>query len=122
MPPLIFLVEDNPTIREALILTLKEDVGACVAGVSDGENDAVQWLARHREDWSLAVVDLFLKQGSGLGVLRALAADRLPSQKVVMLTNYATPDMRERCLAAGADRVFDKSTELDGFLAYCRSN
>ena len=45
--------------------------------------------------------------------------DRQPYQKVVVLTNYATADIRQRSLALGADAVFDKSNELDEFFAYC---
>ena len=68
--------------------------------------------------WDIAVVDLFLAQGSGLGVLRHLRA-RSPSQRAVVLSNYATADMRRRCREAGADAVFDKSNELEAFIDYC---
>jgi len=37
----------------------------------------------------------------------------------VVLTNYATPDMRNICRDLGADRVFDKSSELESLIAYC---
>ena len=43
----------------------------------------------------------------------------LPSRRRVVLTNYATPDIRETCRALGADRVFDKSSELEELIAYC---
>jgi DNA-binding NarL/FixJ family response regulator len=39
--------------------------------------------------------------------------------KVLVLTNYATADIRQRCLRLGADAVFDKSTEIEGFLEVC---
>ena len=45
--------------------------------------------------------------------------ERRDHQRVVVLTNYATPDIRARCLELGADAVFDKSNELDDFFAYC---
>lgn len=121
VPLLIYLVEDNPTIRDVMIQALREEFAACVAGVADNEADAVRWLTHPGQAWDLAIVDLFLKQGSGLGVLRALSSHRAPSRRVVVLSNYATSEMRERCLRAGADHVFDKSTELDSFLAYCQS-
>ena len=57
--------------------------------------------------------------GSGLGVLRA--AQTLPhSGKLVVLSNYATPDMRRKCLQLGADKVFDKSNEIDALITYCQ--
>ena len=37
----------------------------------------------------------------------------------MVLTNYPTPEMRRRCIALGADAVFDKSTELDAFFEHC---
>ena len=37
----------------------------------------------------------------------------------VVLTNYATADIRRRCAVLGADRVFDKSCELDDLITYC---
>jgi DNA-binding NarL/FixJ family response regulator len=65
----------------------------------------------------VAIVDIFLKSGSGLGVLKHVAAYERPPQRVV-LTNYATPDMRSRCHALGADAVFDKSTEIEELMEW----
>lgn len=78
---------------------------------------AVNWLATHDGDRDLTVVDLFQKDGSGFGVL-AGCRDRKPRQRVVILTNYATPAVRQECLALGAD-LFDKSTELEDLFAFC---
>ena len=64
------------------------------------------------------IIDIFLKSGSGLGVLRAASA-LPPSVKRVVLSNYATVDMRRKCLALGADRVFDKSHDIDALIDYC---
>ena len=44
---------------------------------------------------------------------------RLLAAKLVVLSNYATPDMRRKCLELGADRVFDKSNEIDALILYC---
>jgi DNA-binding NarL/FixJ family response regulator len=114
----IFLVEDNPIIRDNLVPTLEDLVGAEVLATVDSESRANAWLDTHRTDWQLAVVDMFLAQGSGLGVLKH-CRERLPRQRVVVLSNYATADLRARSLALGADAVFDKSNELDDFIDYC---
>jgi ActR/RegA family two-component response regulator len=63
-------------------------------------------------------VDLFLKQGSGLGVIESCRS-RDSAQRVVVLSNYATADMRKRCTELGADAVFDKSNEIDALVEYC---
>ena len=114
-----YLVEDNAVIRRNLEETLTELAGVQTVGYSETEQGACIWLAHHPADWQLLIVDLFLLQGSGLGVVRK-CTERNDKQRVVVLSNYATADIRQRCMADGADAVFDKSTELDQFLAYCR--
>lgn len=113
-----YIVEDNPTIRENLIGTLEELASIDAVGTAETENDGKAWLASPGRAWDLAIVDLFLKQGSGLGVLAA-CRDRQPSQKVVVLSNYATADIRHRCAQLGVDAVFDKSNEIDALVEYC---
>ena len=113
-----YIVEDNPTIRENLIATLEELATVRMVGTSDNENDSKSWLIDNPQAWSLAIVDLFLKQGSGLGVLAA-CRNRKPTQKVVVLSNYATVDIRQRCAQLGVDAVFDKSNEIDALIDYC---
>jgi len=113
-----YIVEDNPVIRDNLVETLVELLGIDVVGYSATEDAACTWLSEHPRDWELLVVDLFLLQGSGLGVLRECSF-RGDKQRVVVLSNYATPHVRARCMASGADAVFDKSTELDQFLSFC---
>lgn len=115
---MIYLVEDNEALRTSLIAMLREFAGLEVSGSSGTEQEATDWLQAHGQQWRLAVVDLFLLQGSGLGVVSGFR-QRQPWQKMVVLTNYATPDIRRRSLALGADAVFDKGRELDEFLAYC---
>ena len=44
---------------------------------------------------------------------------RAPHHKVVVLSNYATADIRQRCAQLGVDAVFDKSNEIDALVDYC---
>lgn len=113
----IYLVEDSPVIRDALAESLEELVGARIVGSASTENEANQWLEANPGNWDLAVVDLFLLQGSGLNVVKG-CGNRALRQKVIVLTNYATDPIRQRCLAAGADAIFDKATQIDEFTRY----
>jgi len=113
-----FIVEDNPTIRENLIGTLEELASIDAVGTAETENEGKVWLQENPAGWNLAIVDLFLRQGSGLGVLSA-CRERGANQKVVVLSNYATPDIRQRCAQLGVDAVFDKSNEIDALVDYC---
>ena len=119
MPPLkAFLVEDSPIIRENLIAALEELAPVQVVGTADDEPSALGWLKGSAHECDLVIIDIFLKRGSGLGVLRAAGAMGRP-MSLVVLSNYATPDMRKKCLELGASRVFDKSNEIDALILYC---
>jgi two-component system OmpR family response regulator len=118
MALITYIVEDSATIRENLISTLEEIAPVKVVGYAETEQEACHWLLANNGEWELAIVDLFLREGSGLGVLRG-CQKRRPAQKVVVLTNYATEDIRSRCLALGADAVFDKSNELEALFEFC---
>lgn len=62
------LVEDNKVIRANLIPTLEVLSEARGKGIAETEAEAIAWLEPH-DGWDVAVVDLFLRAGSGLGVL-----------------------------------------------------
>ncbi|MDB5872574.1 MAG: putative response regulator, CheY [Ramlibacter sp.] len=113
-----YIVEDSPTIRENLIETLQELALVDAVGVAETEHEGKKWLAQNDDYWDLAIVDLFLKEGNGLNILEA-CRDRHPTQKMVVLSNHATNDVRSRCAQLGADAVFDKSTEIDALVDYC---
>jgi DNA-binding NarL/FixJ family response regulator len=113
-----YLVEDNVLVLENLIAALEELTPIHVVGTAADESVAVQWLQSNSERCDLVIVDVFLRSGSGLGVIAA-ARRRRPAAALVVLTNYATAEMRARCFASGADHVFDKSRDIDMLVAFC---
>lgn len=114
LTPKVVLVEDNTTIREMLVPALQELAGAGVVAMADGAQEALATL--RQVPWDVLVLDMFLREGTGLEVLAQLPGE-LAGRKVYVLTNYATADLRKACVRLGADAVFDKSTELDEFFA-----
>jgi DNA-binding NarL/FixJ family response regulator len=113
-----YIVEDSPLIRENLAATLEELTPVRIVGMAQDEATALEWLSRPECDVALVIVDIFLKGGSGLGLLRS-AREQGVKARMVVLSNYATPDVRTRCESLGADRVFDKSSEIDALIAFC---
>jgi DNA-binding NarL/FixJ family response regulator len=113
-----YIVEDSPTIRDNLIETLQELASVEAVGTAETEQEGKLWLAQNDAYWDLAIIDLFLREGSGLNILEA-GRHRRPGQKMVVLSNHATNDVRWRCAQLGADAVFDKSTEIDALVDYC---
>ncbi|MGJ7558073.1 hypothetical protein ACSFBX_27755 [Variovorax sp. RB2P76] len=131
----VYIVEDDPLVQDSLKVVIEAYLRAQVMGWAPSEAEALAWLRANDGRWHLLVVDLTLAQGSGLGVLAAVAqiqASRVVGQGtgkgggkgigkgvVVALTNAASPGNRATCLRLGADAVFDKSEEINEFLAYC---
>ena len=113
-----FIVEDNPVILQSLRDTLEELTDVQVVGTAADEGVAVDCIREATQPIDLMIIDVFLASGSGLSVLRSAQHLNVQAKRVV-LTNYATPDIRRRCTALGADRVFDKSSEIEDLIAYC---
>ena len=116
---MVALASLHPRIRDNLIPTLEDLANAKVLGTAETESEATRWLLAHDGNGDLAVVDLFLREGSGFGVLEGCKA-RKPHQRGILLTNYATAQVREQAMALGADAVFDKSTEISALLEFAQ--
>lgn len=108
-PLRVLLVEDSPLIRERLAESIAEPGRIEIVGQADSEQTAIGMLGA--APWDAMVLDLQLRHGTGLGVLRALISRRPPEVKVIVLTNYAFPQYRAKSLALGADYFFDKARE-----------
>jgi len=113
-----FIVEDSAVIRDNLAAALEEMVPLTVVGTAEDEAGALLWLSDPEHDCDIAIVDIFLRRGTGLNVLRALQRSGRSAERVV-LTNYATEEIRRHALALGASRVFDKSGEIDALVEHC---
>ena len=114
----VFIVEDNSVIRHNLAGALEELAPVTVVGHAEVATAAAAALCEEPPPCDLAIVDVFLRDGTGLEVLRTLRDQGSRVMRVV-LTNYATPEMRTLCLALGADRVFDKSADIEALVDYC---
>lgn len=114
----ILLIEDSPLLRRLLTETLDEIEGVHVCGFAETEDEALEQLEVKSID--LAIVDIELAQGSGVGVLRALKKypERYGLPNKVVFTNYAHSAMRQRCQELDIDAFFDKSLQMNDLVAY----
>ena len=114
----VFLIEDSELLQELLGSMLSELEGIEFCGCADGEAQALQRLAEAPVD--LVIIDIQLRQGSGIGVLDALQtdSDRYGKPRKVVLTNFAHATMRQRCDRLGMDAFFDKSLHIDQLIDY----
>lgn len=112
----ILLVEDSEFVRREIVALLEElpvvDEVVQRPGIAEARE------ALEERDFGLWVLDFQLEDGTALDLLRERRRASEPERSEVMIvTNHATPLVRNRCLQAGADHFFDKTAELDEMLA-----
>ena len=105
----LFVVEDAPEIRKRLIAMVRMVAGINVIGEADSVNEAIDGVLGNAVDTLL--LDLQMKDGIGLEVLARVKQAR-PELRVIVLTNFATPQYRRASLSAGAEFCLDKSQEF----------
>jgi DNA-binding NarL/FixJ family response regulator len=115
-PLRILLVEDSPLLRGRLENMISQHAAFKVTGLAAAEAEAVEKLDSVAYD--VIVVDVELRPGSGIGVIRQARARNKDAKDgahvwIVVLTNYDLPTVRERCMQAGADHFLDKMREID---------
>jgi two-component system OmpR family response regulator len=104
----VFIVEDSPEIVAGLTALL-EHAGRCeVVGSAPSEELALDWSFKNEAGFDVAILDLLLQDGSGFTVLAHLA--KYHPGKLVVLSEYVTPVILERCKAFGAVAAFPKSS------------
>lgn len=106
----VFLVEDAPLLRTRLEAMLNAIPGASTVGYAEGAQEAIRGILATSPD--AVVLDLHLKQGNGLDVLRAVS-EAAPGIDCYVLTNYPAERYRARAERLGARGFFDKSSEFD---------
>lgn len=115
----VFLVEDSAAMRAHLVDRLVIEAAVAVVGVAATETHAKHWMQCNPDAWDIALVDLFLREGSGAGVVEH-CRKLYPNQTVLVMTNHAMDErLRQDCMRMGADAVYHKASELDELVAYC---
>ncbi|MBW8782931.1 MAG: response regulator transcription factor [Verrucomicrobia bacterium] len=98
-PTRVFIVDDHPLVREWLMALLHQTEDLIVSGQAEGVREGVAAMLLDPPD--VAIVDLSLKNSSGLDLIAELA-DQLPVVRVVVLSMHEETFYAERALRAGA--------------------
>lgn len=107
----IQLIEDLPLVQKVLRDLLEETGEYRVCAMSDTETGAIEDFIKYQP--AVVIVDLNLKQGSGLGFLQQVRRMHLHWRPVlIVVTNYAITALESACIKAGADHFLDKSRDL----------
>ena len=114
-PLRVVIIEDSNRILDHLTEELSELDNVRIAGTAATQAEALRLLGQG--NWDLAILDLQLKEGNGLHVLKAVREQLQDSGTIAVFTNYAFPQYRKRSLELGADYFFDKARELGRVVA-----
>lgn len=108
----VYLVEDSPIVRDFVIEAVSENPAVQVIGHAETEMDAIAGIMKGKPD--VVILDIHLRKGNGLSVLRSLKQMILPAfPLVIVLTNYGVGHYQNRCMELGADYFLDKSTQFE---------
>lgn len=107
----VLLIEDLPRVQQILRDVVEEPGLYEVCAVADSETQAIADFDRLQPH--AVIIDLKLRQGSGLGFLQAVRSRKLAVQPLlIVITNHALPVLETACRQAGADHFLDKSRDL----------
>ena len=106
----VLLVEDSSLLAARLAELIDRLPGVDLIDTVETEAAALSTVASATPD--VMILDLHLRDGSGFGVLRALA--RVASQhrpKIIILTNFGLVEYRREAEALGVEVFLDKSRD-----------
>ena len=104
----VLLVEDSKVLTERLTEAIRQIADVELIGTADTEAGAV--AAVKRDSIDVVILDLHLKQGTGFGVMRALASTSM-KPRIIVLTNYDLPEHKNAAIALGATHFLDKARD-----------
>jgi DNA-binding NarL/FixJ family response regulator len=106
----LLIADDSELIVDRLIASLETIKGVEVVEIAGTVERASQAVRALKPD--VVILDMQMPGGTGLDVLESMKRDQVRSI-VIVLTNFAYPQYRRKCLASGANFFLDKSTEFD---------
>src|SRR5688572_23195992 len=102
----VLLVDDHALLRQGMAAIINAEPDLMVCGEADGVRTAIAAAADSRPD--VALVDLSIKDGDGLELLRDLR-NRFPDVRTLVLSMYDETVYAERALRAGAKAYIMKA-------------
>jgi DNA-binding NarL/FixJ family response regulator len=114
----ILIVDDHPVVRHGMTRLIEEEADLKVCGQAA---DAVEALKVVREtEIDLAVVDITLKSGSGIDLVKSMKA-LAPGVKVLVASMHDEVIYAERALHAGALGYINKEEAADKIVEAIRT-
>ncbi|MES2755643.1 MAG: response regulator [Pseudomonadota bacterium] len=107
----ILFVEDDPMNRRVV----KDMLDVAGATMTEAEDAEAGLAAIDAHDFDMVLMDLRMPGMDGITAIEHIRArgDAKAKLPVIVVTADTAPDLRERCIAAGADEVIFKPVAMD---------
>ena len=112
-PARILIVDDHPVVRLGIRQAISTDPRLTVTAEAESADEALDAIRRTPVD--LVIVDLSLKSGAGLSLIRALR-EVSPDLPVLVLSMHDEVLFAERAIKAGARGYIMKQEAIDGLV------
>ncbi len=106
----VFIVDDSALVRERIIAMISENPGIEIIGQAKNAQEGINSILKLKPD--VVILDIRMPGGNGIEVLKNIKKNN-SAPTIIILTNYPYPQYRKKCIEAGADYFFDKSTEFN---------
>jgi DNA-binding response OmpR family regulator len=118
----ILLVEDSLPVQSRLAEQLTEVGLMRVTATAVSEAQAIALI--DQADFDALVVDIELRPGSGVNVIRHARRrwTTAPLPLIIVLTNHPSTTVRTLCMNAGADHFLDKMRQFAQVYALIRDH
>ncbi len=113
----ILIIEDHPIVRKGFMLLINEEQDMCAAGEAEDSESALDLVRKTEAD--LALVDLSLRDGSGMELIKEIAVKK-PGLPILVVSLHEESIYAERVLRAGARGYVMKSEATENILSAIR--
>jgi two-component system OmpR family response regulator len=107
----VMLVEDSHIISDLISENLARIPKLALLGIAETESEALAML--HAQPCDVLILDIQLRQGNGINLLRVLSGDPAYARTVkIVLSNHVSGTYRRICEQYGVQFFFDKTSEF----------
>ena len=106
----LLIADDSAMMRERIKNQVKNFDDVTIVGEAGNGKIAMEMIRDFTPD--LLILDLHMPEMGGMEVLKKVREARM-KMKVCILTNYAYPQYKTRCLKLGADYFLNKSDDFE---------
>ncbi|HMP90211.1 MAG TPA: response regulator transcription factor [Kiritimatiellia bacterium] len=114
----LLVVEDHKVVRDGFVALINREADLEVCGEADSATAALACIGKNNPD--LVVVDLTLREGNGLDLIKSSKA-LYPETPFLVISMQEEDLYAERCIKAGASGYIMKSSATEEFLDAIRT-